>query len=65
MPVSHLLLMIVYALLASSFFSLLWRRSDGARMRLFLQLFLGMMVGGILVGWLMFPFPPGPPAPIP
>lgn len=65
MPISHLLLMIVYAFLVSAFFALLWRRASRARWKLFLQLFLGMMVGGIVVGWLMYPFPQGPPAPIP
>jgi hypothetical protein len=24
-----------------------------------------MVAGGLLVAWLMYPFPPGPPAPIP
>jgi len=64
-PVSHILLMTLYALLISAFFALLWRQEGGARWRLFLQLFLGMMLGGILLGWLMYPFPSGPPAPIP
>jgi uncharacterized membrane protein YfcA len=62
---SHFLLMMLYAFLVSLFFSLLWRRGSRARVRLFLQLFLGMMLGGILLAWLMYPFPPGPPAPIP
>lgn len=65
MPVSHLLLMTLYAMLVSSFFSLLWRREKGPRWKLFWQLFLGLMLGGIVIGWLMYPFPQGPPAPIP
>jgi uncharacterized membrane protein YfcA len=65
MPVSHLLLMTLYALLISAFFALLWRRESSARWKLFLQLLIGMMVGGILIGWLMYRFPSGPPAPIP
>ena len=24
-----------------------------------------VVAGGLLVAWLMYPFPPGPPAPIP
>ena len=62
---SHFLLMVVYALLVSLFFTLLWRRERNERIKLFLQLFLGMVAGGLLVAYLMYPFPPGPPAPIP
>ena len=29
------------------------------------QLFLGLVGGGLLVAWLMFPFPGGPPTPFP
>ncbi len=62
---SHFLLMIVYALLLSVFFAVLWRRHRREQVVLFLQLFLGMVGGGLLVAWLMYPFPSGPPAPIP
>jgi cytochrome bd-type quinol oxidase subunit 2 len=62
---SHFLLMVLYALIVSLFFTLLWRRERREQARLFLQLFLGMVGGGLLVAWLMYPFPPGPPAPIP
>ena len=62
---SHFLLMVLYALLVSVFFAALWRRERRDQLILFLQLFLGMVVGGLLVAWLMYPFPAGPPAPIP
>ncbi len=62
---SHFLLMVVYALIVSLFFTLLWRRERKEQVKLFLQIFLGMVVGGLLVAWLMYPFPSGPPAPIP
>ncbi len=62
---SHLSLMLLYALLVSVFFAFLWRRQRSNQVRLFLQLFLGLVVGALVVGWLMFPFPSGPPAPIP
>lgn len=62
---SHFFLMVLYALVVSLFFTLLWRRDRKEQVRLFLQLFLGMVGGGLLVAWLMYPFPPGPPAPIP
>jgi hypothetical protein len=62
---SHFLLMVLYALLVSLFFSLLWRRGRREQIKLFLQIFFGMVGGGLLVAWLMYPFPSGPPAPIP
>ncbi len=65
LPMSHFLLMVLYALIVSLFFTLLWRRERKERIKLFLQLFLGMVGGGLLVAYLMYPFPPGPPAPIP
>ncbi|RMH16438.1 MAG: hypothetical protein D6696_18095 [Acidobacteria bacterium] len=62
---SHFLLMVTYAALVSVFFALLWRETPRARWRLFLQLFLGMVGGGLLLAWVMYAFPSGPPAPIP
>lgn len=62
---SHFLLMVLYSLLVSIFFAVLWRRSPREKAVLFLQLFLGMVLGGLVVAWLMYPFPSGPPAPIP
>lgn len=62
---SHFGLMVVYALIVSVFFALLWRRERGERVKLFLQMFIGMVGGGLALAWLMYPFPPGPPAPIP
>ena len=62
---SHLSLMALYALLLAAFFALLWRQGVKPRLRLFLQIFLGMMGGAVLVGWLMYFFPGGPAAPIP
>ncbi|MEZ5331393.1 MAG: hypothetical protein R2991_04935 [Thermoanaerobaculia bacterium] len=65
MPVDHFLLMVLYAFLVSVFFALLWRRDRKAQAKLFLQIFLGMTLGALALAWLMFPFPGGPPAPIP
>jgi cytochrome bd-type quinol oxidase subunit 2 len=62
---SHFFLMVLYSLIVSLFFTLLWRRERKEQIRLFLQLFLGMVGGGLLVAWLMYPFPQGPPAPLP
>jgi hypothetical protein len=62
---SHFGLMVLYAFLVSAFFALLWRRGWRAQLRLFLQLFLGMVGAALAVSYLMLPFPAGPPAPIP
>ena len=62
---SHFFLMVLYALIVSLFFTFLWRRERKEQIRLFLQIFIGMVGGGLLVAWLMYPFPSGPPAPIP
>jgi cytochrome bd-type quinol oxidase subunit 2 len=62
---SHFFLMVLYSLVVSLFFTLLWKRNRKEQVKLFLQLFLGMVGGGLLVAWLMYPFPQGPPAPIP
>lgn len=61
---SHFLYMTLYALLVSVFFAVLWRRDRRDQLRLFLQIFIGMVGGGLLVAWLMYPFPFGPPAPL-
>jgi hypothetical protein len=53
--------MCLYAALVSVFFAVLWRRDTGEQVKLFAQLFLGMVLGGLLIAWLMFPFPDGPP----
>ncbi len=62
---SHFALMTIYALQISVFFALLWRRSRPGQLRLFAQLFAGMMVGGLLVSWIMYAVPWGPAAPFP
>ena len=53
--------MVIYAALVSLFFTVLWRRERKAQIRLFLQIFVGMLGGGLLVAWFMYPFPSGPP----
>lgn len=58
---SHFLLMVVYALLVAVFFAALWRRDRKGQIKLFLQIFLGLVLGGLALAWLMYPFPSGPP----
>ena len=54
---THLGLMIVFALFASTVFAVLMRDEPPAQLRLFLRLFAGFVVGGIAVGWLLYPLP--------
>jgi hypothetical protein len=56
-PADHFLIMALYALLISAFFALLWRSEVGGRTRLFVKLFLALLVGALAVAWLMYPFP--------
>jgi cytochrome bd-type quinol oxidase subunit 2 len=65
MILSHGLLMFLYALLVSLFFAVLWKRDRRNQVKLFLQLLVGMVGGALLIAWLMYPFPGGPPTPFP
>lgn len=60
---SHLFLMVLYAACISVFFALLWRRDVREQGKLFLQIFLSMVGGGLALAWLMYFFPAGPPSP--
>ncbi len=61
----HFTWMVIYAALTSVFFALLWRRQPRQQGVLFLKVFFGMVGGGLVLAWLMYFFPSGPPAPIP
>jgi hypothetical protein len=63
--VSHFLLMVVHAALVAIFFSLLSRQELRARVLLFAQIFIGMVGIALVIAWLMYPFPSGPPTPFP
>ncbi len=58
---SHFLLMLLYAVQISLFFAVLWRRRRALQVKMFLQILASLMVGGILVAWLLYPLPSGPP----
>jgi hypothetical protein len=49
--------MAVYAILVSAFFALLWREERRERLRLFGILIAALVLGGLAVAWLMYPFP--------
>ena len=57
LPTDHFVIMAVYALLVSGFFALLWRDAARERLRLFGILLAALLLGGLAVAWLMYPFP--------
>jgi hypothetical protein len=57
LPTDHFLIMTAYALLVSGFFALLWREEARDRWRLFGVLLASLVLGGLAVAWLMYPFP--------
>ena len=57
LPTDHFVIMAVYALLVSAFFALLWRDGSRERLRLFGILLAALLLGGLGVAWLMYPFP--------
>jgi hypothetical protein len=63
--VSHFALMTLYAALLGVFFATLWKRERREQVVLFAKIFGGLMGGAILLGWLMYFFPSGPPKPFP
>ena len=54
---NHAVLMLLYALGTATFFTLLWKRERPERIRFFLLVFFGLCLGGLALGWLMYPFP--------
>lgn len=54
---NHVVLMFVYALGTALFFTLLWKHGRADRIRFFLFVFFSLFIGGIALGWAMFPFP--------
>lgn len=62
---SHFALMTLYAAILGVFFAALWKRDRREQIRLFLKIFGSLMVGAILLGWLMYFLPAGPPQPFP
>lgn len=57
LPTDHFVIMAVYAVLVSAFFALLWRGGRRERLRLFGILLAALVLGGLAVAWLMYPFP--------
>ena len=54
---NHVLLMLFYATACGVFFSLLWKTARAERIRFFFRVFISLFVGGIVLAWVMYPFP--------
>ncbi|HEY5610416.1 MAG TPA: hypothetical protein VIL97_04365 [Thermoanaerobaculia bacterium] len=56
---SHIVLMFLYAVATAVFFTFLWKQEKHERIRFFFVVFSSLFLGGIVVSWLMYPFPLG------
>lgn len=54
---THLGAMALFALFVSIVFAALMRDDPNEQLRLALRLFAGLVGGGILAGWLLYPLP--------
>ena len=54
---SHLLLLVLFALLVSAVFAALTRDEPHAQLRAGAKMFGGFILAAIVLGWLMFPLP--------
>jgi hypothetical protein len=54
---SHFGLMVLFAVFVSTVFAVLMRDEPREQLRLGAQLLAGFVVGGVVAGWLLYPFP--------
>ena len=54
---THAALMFFYAFATAVFFALLRRNARRDRVRVFLIIFCSMVLGAIVLGWAMYPYP--------
>ncbi|HEX9983708.1 MAG TPA: hypothetical protein VGF69_10625 [Thermoanaerobaculia bacterium] len=54
---NHIVLMFLYSIATALFFTLLWKNDRREQLRFFLLVFCSLFLGGLALGWLMFPFP--------
>jgi hypothetical protein len=54
---SHVFLMALYAFFVSLVFAVLAKDTAREQFQLGLQLFAGFLATGLVLGWLMYPFP--------
>ena len=54
---THFGVMVVFALFVSVVFATLMRDEPAEQLRLGARLFSGLVAGGVLAGWLLYPMP--------
>jgi heme A synthase len=54
---SHLLLLVIFALLVSAVFATLSRDEPREQLRAGAMMFAGFIAAAVILGWLMFPLP--------
>jgi hypothetical protein len=54
---NHIVLMFIYAMATGIFFALLWKETRAERIRFFLLVFFSLVLGGVALAWMMYPFP--------
>jgi len=54
---NHIVLMFIYAVATALYFALLWKETRKERFQFFALVFSALFIGGIVLGWAMFPFP--------
>ncbi len=56
---SHLLALLLFSGLVSAIFAVLMKPDTKSRVRFGLLAFAAFVMSSVIVGWLMYPFPPG------
>ena len=56
---NHIVLMFIYAVATGVYFALLWKNTREERIRFFFVVFVSLFIGGIVLAWVMYPFPLG------
>ena len=54
---NHIVLMFLYAVATGIYFALLWKEDRKEQIKFFLLIFCSLFFGGIVLAWVMFPFP--------
>ena len=49
--------MLLYSVATALFFALLWKSEKRDRIRFFVVIFVSLFLGGLALGWVMYPFP--------
>jgi hypothetical protein len=54
---SHFLLLVLFAFFVSTVFATITRDERAEQIKLGAMMFAGFLVAGLVLGWLMYPFP--------